>query len=286
MGGVIGSEYARKACRAGVHCLVVLAISEGHAATIAAVEHADKRAAWHGGLIRIAAETLTFSVMDIAAEPGTESPIAINLPSSAELRAAGAETGTYLLIRNIPEGVSISPGMATRRVRVVPLRDVSTLRLISEPGVNTRFQLEFLLIDRHNRVLTQATATVHLRKNEPLAASVTTHKMQAPTASVQPKPQARPLTPQAEVLMLARGQDILKQGSIAAARLIFEELAALGSAAGAFALAQSYDPAHLAPAEAPAPPPNLEEARKWYERAAELGNLDAKSRLAEINSGR
>ncbi len=85
--------------------------------------------------------------------------------------------------------------------------------------------------------------------------------------------------------MLARGKDLLQQGGIAAARIIFEDLATSGSAAGALALARSYDPAFVAASAASAPAPNLAEARKWYERAAELGKPDAKRRLTEIASG-
>jgi hypothetical protein len=288
MGEVMnGSEYARMACRAGMCCLVVLSVTESHAAGGAISGHAGWRAALRESFIPIAAEsTLTFSVRDIEAEPGTDSPIAINLPSSDELHAAGAETGAYLLIRNIPEDVSIAPGAAAKRVRVVPLRDAPILRLVSKPGMNAQFELEFLVMNAHNRLLARATANVNLRPREAPTAAIQISPMHEPTAAVQAAPKVGQLTPAAEALLLARGKDILKQGGIAAARIIFGELAAYGSATGAFALAQTYDPARLVPADAPAPPPSLAEARKWYERAAELGNPDAKRRLAEINSTR
>jgi TPR repeat protein len=58
-----------------------------------------------------------------------------------------------------------------------------------------------------------------------------------------------------------------------------------GSAAGALALARSYDPAYVPKSAVSAPAPDLAEARKWYERAAELGDADAKRRLTEIALG-
>ena len=249
--------------------------------------HAAGFAALHEGTTLIAAEgTLTFSVKDIEGEPGNDTPIAINLPSGAELRVAGAGDGTFLLIRNMPEGVSISAGMAVGRIWVVPLREASALKLVSKPGVNAQFQLEFHLMGPNSRVLAKTTVPVNLRQGQPVAAlGPAVPKPDALKPPVQPQPQAEPLTPKAEAVMLARGKELLQQGGIAAARLIFEGLATDGSAAGALALARSYDPAYAARSAGAAPAPNLTEARKWYERAAELGNPDAKRRLTEIASG-
>ena len=249
--------------------------------------HAAGFAALHEGTTLIAAEgTLTFSVKDIEGEPGNDTPIAINLPSGAELRVAGAGDGTFLLIRNMPEGVSISAGMAVGRIWVVPLREASALKLVSKPGVNAQFQLEFHLMGPNSRVLAKTTVPVNLRQGQPVAAlGPAVPKPDALKPPVQHQPQAEPLTPKAEAVMLARGKELLQQGGIAAARLIFEGLATDGSAAGALALARSYDPAYAARSAGAAPAPNLTEARKWYERAAELGNPDAKRRLTEIASG-
>jgi hypothetical protein len=257
---------------------------------------------------------LTFSVMDIEAEAGSEVPINATLPSEVELRAAGATASTFVLIRNIPEGVAISPGVATGRIRVVPLRDAASLRLLSKPELEANFQLQFTLIGPHNRALAQTTASVTLRPGPavaaPAPAASDAPKTDEQTAAVEPRPQpepeperfkppadappaaskqpkeAEPISPQVEAVLLARGKSVLQQGGIAAARIIFEELASLSSAAGAFALAQTYDPASAPRTAGATPAPSLAEARKWYQRASELGNADAERRLAEIGSGR
>jgi hypothetical protein len=287
-GGTDGSECGRT-CRARVCCFaMLLAVAGSQAAVAVAIpEHAARGAIPHDGRTLIAAEgSLTFSVKDIAAEPGSDTPIAIKLPSSADLRGAGAGEGTFLLVRNIPEGVSISAGMATGRVWVVPLREASTLRLVSKPGMNAQFQLEFHLIGPNNRVLAKTTVAVNVSPLQAVAAlGPTSAQPDTPKAPVHHRPQAAPLTPQAEAVLLARGKDVLQQGGIVAARLIFEELATRGSAAGALALARSYDPAFVVPSAASAPAPDLAEARKLYQRAAELGDPDAKRWLAEIASG-
>jgi hypothetical protein len=271
-----------------MYCLaMVLAVTGSHATVAAAIpRHGAVLAALHEGRTLIGAPSLTISVKDIEGEPGNDTPIAINLPSGAELRIAGAVDGTFLLIRNIPDGVTVSAGMAAGRVWVVPLREASTLRLLSKPGVYPQFQLEFHLIGPNSRVLAKTAATVNLRQGQPVAAlGPASPQPELPKPQVQPQPQADELTPRAEAVLLARGNQLLQQGGIAAARVIFEDLAVEGSAAGALALAQSYDPAYLAKSAASAPAPDLAEARRWYVRAAELGNLDAKRRLAEIPGG-
>jgi hypothetical protein len=268
---------------------MAFAVTESQAAGAVAIPgRAAMLAVSQESRMLIAAESLvTFSVKDVEAEPGIDTPIAITLPSDAELRGAGAEEGTFLLIRNIPEGVSVSAGMATSRICIVPLREASALRLISKPGANARFQLEFHLIGPDSRLLAETIISVNLRPLEVVGAldPASPEPVAAPPPPIQPPPPAAQLTPQAEAVLLARGKDLLQQGDIAAARLIFEDMAKYGSAAGALALARSYDPAYVPKSAVSAPAPDLAEARKWYERAAELGDADAKRRLTEIALG-
>lgn len=271
----------------------------GHPATLALSVEGDTLIA--------AAPGLTFSVEDIEAEPGKDAPIAIVLPTLAELRDAGAQEGTFILIRNIPEGVSVSAGMATGRIWVVPLREAGTLRLVTKSGLQTQFQLGFHLIGPNNRILAESTVSVAVRPRERVTATSTqSPKLEAPkpeasnanpTVLPAPKPDSaakpvRPtvkvasLPPEEEAVLLARGKEVLQQGGIAAARLLFEELATRGSAVGALALARSFDPVYVPHSPSAALAPNIDVAMKWYQRAAELGNPDAQRRLAEIAPAR
>ena len=222
-----------------------------------------------------AANTVTFSAKNVDAFGGGEVPLSIQVPSAGELRSAGAEEGAFLLLRNLPEGVSVSAGMAMGRVWVVPLREVAVLRLICRPGI-APFRLGLSLMGPNQRVLAETAISVTL--HPPLPPGTVPTATDATRTPAKPEP----LTAQAEAVMLARGKEVLLQGGIAAARIIFEELATHGSAAGALALAQSYDPVQIAKSNATGAVPDISEARKWYERAAELGNADAKRRLAEF----
>ena len=75
----------------------------------------------------------------------------------------------------------------------------------------------------------------------------------------------------------------MKRGDISAARLLFEDLAAMGSAKGAFAMAQSYDPAYLRKIFIQGGlQPDADQARTWYENAARLGSGDAQRALGAL----
>jgi hypothetical protein len=81
---------------------------------------------------------------------------------------------------------------------------------------------------------------------------------------------------------MALGARHLEQGNIGAARMFFQRAAEAGLAAGALKMAATYDPAELARLEAVAVTPDRREARKWYERARELGAREAEERLARL----
>jgi hypothetical protein len=81
------------------------------------------------------------------------------------------------------------------------------------------------------------------------------------------------------------GTELMAAGDIAAARTMFERVAEAGDAAGAFALAETYDPAVLR-----AMPlrggitPDAGQARRWYEKARDLGSSAAPERLARLRA--
>jgi hypothetical protein len=83
------------------------------------------------------------------------------------------------------------------------------------------------------------------------------------------------LPPEQENSMLKRASTLLGANDIAGARLIFQYLANHGSAGGAFALAESYDPKKWASHRVTGMSPDGDLARTWYARAAELGSREA-----------
>jgi TPR repeat protein len=83
---------------------------------------------------------------------------------------------------------------------------------------------------------------------------------------------------------MQKGDEQLTQGLIAPARLLYERAAELGLAQAAMALAATYDPAELTSRNLLGVSPDPKEAKRWYERARELGALDADRRLQRLGS--
>jgi hypothetical protein len=83
-------------------------------------------------------------------------------------------------------------------------------------------------------------------------------------------------------MLIKRGNNLLKDGDFAAARLLFERGANAGSAEAALALGSTYDPLVVKRLGAIMVRPDVENARKWYQIAAERGSADAKLQLANL----
>jgi TPR repeat protein len=83
--------------------------------------------------------------------------------------------------------------------------------------------------------------------------------------------------------MLDKGERFLAQGNIVIAREYFARAAELGSSVAALKLAETHDPqerGHFVYGLRRDP----SEARKWYERAIELGATEAEEKLRRLSS--
>ena len=93
-------------------------------------------------------------------------------------------------------------------------------------------------------------------------------------------PRQKPLAEQ----LLAQGERYLSQGTVAGARLFFRQAAEAGLAIAAMRLGATYDPNELSKLKVQGLVADVAEARKWYERARELGAPEAEQRLARLGS--
>ena len=96
-----------------------------------------------------------------------------------------------------------------------------------------------------------------------------------------------PLAPPAEApdipFLLKNGAELMANADIAAARLMFQHAAEAGSAEGAFALAETYDPFVSRKAgRREAVTANVALARRWYEKAGNLGLTAARERIVRL----
>ena len=93
---------------------------------------------------------------------------------------------------------------------------------------------------------------------------------------------AEPVSAALMQTLLRRGEAMLGQGDISAARRLYERAAAAGSAQGATGVGRTFDPAVLAGFGASASLASREQAIEWYRRGAALGDAEAGRLLQEI----
>jgi hypothetical protein len=82
--------------------------------------------------------------------------------------------------------------------------------------------------------------------------------------------------------LVKRGKSFLTDGDLASARLLLRRAAEGGSAEAALALGATFDPLVIQRLGAVGAEPDIERARKWYQKAAELGSTAASQQLAKL----
>jgi len=101
--------------------------------------------------------------------------------------------------------------------------------------------------------------------------------------SVAPRPSAAAEDASVIADKMKLGVALMTYGEVAAARLMFQRAAEAGDGAGAFALAETYDPLVLGGLRLrQGIMPDLALARTWYERARDLGSLEARDRISRL----
>jgi hypothetical protein len=95
-------------------------------------------------------------------------------------------------------------------------------------------------------------------------------------AAVQPLPQAE------IAALVTRGDDFLKSGDVASARLFYERAADAGDGSAALRLGATFDPGVLARAGIRGIPGDPAQASSWYRRARDLGEAAAAERLKSL----
>ena len=233
----------------------------------------------------VSGETAAFSVEAIAGVSGTAMPIKIHLPVPGDGEAGAKPARRFLMLKGIPEELTLSAGFRNRSAWLVAIHEAGDLRLYSPLDYQGSFTLEVLLYRSEEHSPERQTALVRIDAPSVPPASDQT----AAAPSLQPTPAREPQQAAAPAIardedaaLLNQGKKHLADGNIVFARALFEELAARGSVQGAFAIAQTYDPVVLEQLQVIGTLGDLEKAKYWYRKAAELGNnppLDVLSSL-------
>jgi hypothetical protein len=83
--------------------------------------------------------------------------------------------------------------------------------------------------------------------------------------------------------LVKRGHDFLRTGDISAARLMLRRAAQAGNPQATLSLGATYDPQVLAQLGVLGFTPDVEQARNWYQKAADLGSTEAVRRIERLS---
>jgi hypothetical protein len=202
--------------------------------------------------------------------------------------------GCFIRLRGLPttaalsEGHSIAPG-----AWAVPVGALPRLKVLLPRDAAGRSAVSITLVSADGSVLAEAKSTLVVAAAAPKAATVlrAAPPPQPPTRDTPPAPPAPAvgprLSPEAReraLRLVKKGDEQLAEGGIAQARLLYERAAEAGLALGAMALAATYDPVELQHLGALGLKPDHDAARKWYERARQLGAPEAEARLRRLGA--
>jgi hypothetical protein len=222
----------------------------------------------------------------IVAEAASQTSVQIQAGPSEAIPA-----NSFIRLRGLPASVSLSDGYSIGPGSwAVPLQSLPTLRAIIPAGVSGRSELTISLVGVDGTLLAEAHAAFVVG---PSALMAPGEGQTQSTARIAPRPSpARPLLPRAPEMapeekeraerLVAQGERFLSQGNIAIARQFFRRAADAGFGPAAIRLASTYDPGELAQMQVQGVVPDRAEAKKWYERARELGAPGAEELLAKL----
>lgn len=279
-GGHIGKPSRRPLHRAGTVC-VALGVWLAAGAHGAIAQRAD-------GLRITVAPT-------ILAEPATQATLPIQIGPPEALPG-----NSFVRVRGLPPSVSLTEGHAIGPGSwAVPLFGLPTLKANVPAGVSGRTEIIINLVGVDGTLLAEARTALVVGPAAVIAPAEKAPAEPPPKRSSfvpSPVPAGRPdrntQAPRPSELsaeekarterLVAQGEKFLADGKVAAARQFFQRAADAGLAAAAIRMAATYDPAELARLQVQGVVPDRNEARKWYERARELGAPEAEERLARL----
>jgi hypothetical protein len=170
----------------------------------------------------------------------------------------------------------------------VPVYALSSLQMVVPAGVAGRAELSISLVAEDGALLAQTRSVLIVQPPPEPPPPAKEARADPPKVQSPPVPRGPILSPadrETAERLIGRGEREIEQGNVAVARQFFLRAAQMGLARGALLLAATYDPRELTRWGVQGMQPNLAEARKWYERARELGAPEAEERLARLGSG-
>jgi hypothetical protein len=213
-------------------------------------------------------------------EPASTTPLAIQIGPQEAL-----SKNSFVRIRGLPPSAALSEGHAiSPGAWAIPLVALPTLNIVVPVGLQGRWNVTVAVVSIEGVVLTEAKSALVVGPMQLIVGPQPKQDgQQKSVASIGPVTPALPSPERERALSLhEKGQELLEQGNIYPARMFFKRAAEAGLAQSALALAATYDPNELAKLKVVGLKSDVAAARRWYEKARELGATEAAARLQRL----
>jgi hypothetical protein len=192
---------------------------------------------------------------------------------------------SFVRIRGLPSAVALSEGHSIAPgAWAVPLNALPNLTLILPIGQQGPAEVSISLVSLEGTVLAEAKTTLVVTASAPAARGEESRATGAGAPPRAPVPKLTAEQRERAQALHALGLEKLEHGDVYGARKFFELAGSMGLPQGAVAAAGTYDPDELAKLRVLGLQPDVAAARKWYERARELGAVEAADRLRRLGS--
>ncbi len=219
----------------------------------------------------------------------TQSPEVAPASDQASVRTAPSTVAANLTASNPDSGRPSGP--STKSPQFVPASNqTNALPAPSRPAANLRAPNSDPE-PRSRPTAATGPASVDARgaANDATTVDAARRPMQSATGPrpISPSSASRPPASTNDASEIAAkmkiGAELMANGDVTAARMMFERAAEAGEAAAAFALAETYDPVVLRRLRLRGGiAPDVALARRWYEKARDLGSIAAPERIVRL----
>jgi hypothetical protein len=230
------------------------------------------------GGVSIAAAQTAAPVIVASAElqivPGIDTPWTISIDSKGAIPAQ-----TILLVRGLTPQMRLSEGRAFGTgVWVVPLASIANLKISIPADAIKGALLDLSLATLDGTALAQRRVKAVIVNFDSLTSTPTVASIPSAPRELSPKER------EAALKLVEMGNSELKLGNPLTARQFYQRATDRGLPQAAMALGATYDPAELPQIEGLVTVrPDVKLARKWYEKALELGDPSAAARIRRLS---
>lgn len=202
----------------------------------------------------------------------------VNKPLALGVSLEGKVSGETLMVAGFAEGTRLSAGAPLgRNGWQLSAMELGRTMAYAPPdfvgAMEARVDLR-----ANDRVLDSQLVRLEWLPKQPEARLTAV----APAAPVPAEAAPQPLAPDEIAGLLKRADEFLRTGDIASARLLLRRAAHAGSAPAALTLGATFDGEVLAQLGVLGFARDVEQARTWYRKAAEMGSREAEERLEAL----